>query len=142
MLNPIVLSLCLLSLLPACHRGRPAATSPPSAPLDIVLPTVGCSTAAECERACEAGRAAPCVEAGRLYEYGHAGGPNPTRAFALYDRSCGLGSAAGCFNAALLLETGRGVPKETRQAVALYQKTCLMGSRTACRRAEDLSSSR
>ena len=131
-----------LSLLIGCHLGchrseRPSPRS--SQPLDVVASLPSCVDAAGCERACQTGSSWACVEAGRLYEYGHAGPRDPVRAFPLYERSCALGNASGCFNAAILLEVGRGAPKDARRAAALYQQVCRMGSHTGCKRAEDLS---
>jgi TPR repeat protein len=133
--------LLLVSLLLACHRAEPAARSRPAEPVNVAVAMVGCANAAACEDACRSGGAGECVEAGRLYEYGHAGRPNAAHAFTLYDRACALGSASGCFNTALLLEIGRGVPRDAPRAAVLYRKVCQMGSKTACRRVEDLSPS-
>jgi len=127
-----------LSLLCGCHRsdGDPP---PPQEPFNVAASIPSCADVADCERTCETGASWACVEAGRLYEYGHAGPRDPARAFQLYERSCTLGSASGCFNAAILLEIGRGTPKNAVRAATLYQRVCQMGSKTACQRAEELS---
>jgi TPR repeat protein len=128
-----------LSLLMGCHRSE--SPSPrANQPINVAGSTPSCGDATGCERACQTGASWACVEAGRLYEYGHAGPRDPVRAFPLYERSCTLGNASGCFNAAILLEVGRGTAKDARRAAALYQQVCRMGSHTGCKREEDLSS--
>jgi TPR repeat protein len=127
-----------LFLLLGCHRAE--GRSPrPSEPLSVAVGAPTCADVAACERACRTGSSGACVEAGRLYEYGHVGPRDPGRAFPFYESSCELGDASGCFNAAILLELGRGVPRDFRQAATLYQRVCHMGSRTGCTRAEELS---
>jgi TPR repeat protein len=127
-------------LLFGCHRAE-GRSRPPQEPLNVTVGAPTCADVAACERACRTGTAGACVEAGRLYEYGHVGPRDPARAFLFYESSCDLGDASGCFSAAILLELGRGVPRNARQAAALYQRVCHMGSRTGCTRAEELSAS-
>jgi TPR repeat protein len=132
-----VLSLLILF---GCHRAGGRSPSP-GEPLDIAVGVPICADVTACERACRTGTSGACVEAGRLYEYGHVGPRDPGRAFTFYESSCDLENASGCFNAAILLELGRGVQRNARRAVALYQRVCHMGSRTGCTRAEELSAS-
>jgi TPR repeat protein len=131
--------LLCLSLLLGCHRSGDHPPRP-SEPIKVAAGLPSCADVADCERACRTGVSGACVEAGRLYEYGHAGPRDPARAFSLYERSCTLGDASGCFNAAILLEIGRGTSKDPRRAAALYERVCRMGASPGCKRAEDLSS--
>jgi TPR repeat protein len=128
-----------LSIEVGCHRGSAARAPAPSIPISIGAAMVTCPSAADCERRCMQGTPAACIEAGRLYEFGHAGPPDAGRAFPLYERACTLGDLGGCYNAAILLELGRGVSKDTRRAAELYGRVCRMGSQSGCRRAEDLT---
>lgn len=132
---------CLVLCLSGCRRTDRSGPSPDGSekPLDVASAIAGCRTLAECDQECSSGRAAACVAAGRLYEYGRGVVADPARAYRLYDRSCELGYAGGCYNAALLLELGRGIGKDIERARELYAKVCQMGSNTACERAEALS---
>jgi TPR repeat protein len=114
-------------LLVGCAE-RPAAVSAPA-----------CDGAHFCEQACQNGDSAACIEAGRLYEYGHAGPRDPARALRLYERSCALENGAGCYNAAINREVGRGCVRDERRAAIFYREACNLGSRGACRWADDLS---
>jgi TPR repeat protein len=131
--------LWLLFALLGCDSKQQPAAAP--GPLVVASGFISCADAAECEHACASGYAGACNEAGRLYEYGHAGPRDPARAFPFYERSCALGNAAGCYSAAISLELGRGAAKDPRRAASLYLEVCRMGSKTGCRRAEDLSAS-
>lgn len=126
-------------LLGACHRKADVpAPGQRGAPLNVAAAVAGCDGLADCDRTCADGNGAACVEAGRLYEFGHAGARDAARAYGLYERSCLLGSAAGCYNQALLLETGKGVGADKKRASALYERVCQMGSKSACARGEEL----
>jgi TPR repeat protein len=81
------------------------------------------------------------LEAGRLYEFGHAGSRDATRAYGFYDQSCALGNVGGCYNVAFLLEAGRGVARNIGRALRLYEQVCRMGSKIACARADTLAES-
>jgi len=129
----------LLLLLAGCRRAGSSPAAPNDQPLTMAAGPAVCANVVDCQARCAAGTSAACLEAGRLYEFGHAGLASPERAFPFYQRSCGLQDAAGCFNMAFLLESGRGVRKDTRRAADLYHRVCLMGSSTGCNKAETLS---
>jgi TPR repeat protein len=131
----------LLLFLAACHRS--SGSSPPGAekPIDVATQIAGCASVAECEQKCSSGASAACVEAGRLYEFGHVGARDAARAYGLYQKACALGSAGGCYSSAVLLEAGNGVAKNVPRALELYEKVCQMGSKTACTHAETLGES-
>ena len=126
-------------LLCACHRRGEEATSIQAPPIDVAAAVAGCTGATDCERKCDGGVVASCVELGRLYEFGHVGARNPVEAYRWYERACGLGNAAGCYNQALLLEGGRGVARDKTRAGMLFRRVCQMGAKTACARAEEWS---
>jgi TPR repeat protein len=129
----------LVLALVGCHR-HPVPPRPANQPIKVVFAT--CAGVTECARQCDAGVAVACVEAGRLYEFGHAGARDAARAFTFYDRSCALGNVSGCYNVAVLLETGSGAAKDATRARELFERVCQMGSKTACARAETLAAVR
>jgi TPR repeat protein len=108
------------------------------APLDVHSLIAACANAVECEQQCTEKRAAGCVSAGRLYEFGHGVSTDAAKAFHFYDAACELKDAAGCYNAAVLLEVGKGVARDPARAQRLFKSVCQMGSKTACARAERL----
>jgi TPR repeat protein len=129
-----------LLLLFGCRHSDNATTKADK--LVAVASTIaGCADLTECENGCRAGLANNCVEAGRQYEFGHAGPRDAARAFPLYERACKLGLPGGCFNAAVLLEAGNAIAQDTRRAAQLYAQVCLSGSKTACSRAAALTES-
>jgi TPR repeat protein len=136
---------CLLLLLLSCHRPAPpkAQDSPLPAstqdPVRVASVLTSCRSLQDCVEECSKGHPAACLEAGRLYEYGHGAPADTARAYQAYDRSCTLGYAGGCYNAALLLESGHGVQKDVVRAQKLYAAVCELGGRTACARRDALA---
>jgi TPR repeat protein len=132
--------LLVVVALVACRRepAHPSSTEASAAPVDIVSHVLTCSTLAECQERCAAGRGNECAFAGRYYEFGRGVRADVAQAFHFYERSCTLGSVTGCYNEALLLEQGRGTASDQGRAFALYREACRRGAVTACSRAEAL----
>jgi TPR repeat protein len=116
-----------------CHR---SSHPPESAPVKVPTVADACSTLADCDQGCDAGRPLACVAAGRLYEFGHGTTADAGHAYRRYERACTLGDVTGCYNVAVLLEAGKGVPRDVPRALELYQRVCAQGSKTACAKAD------
>jgi TPR repeat protein len=128
----------LLLLLVSCHKNDNTAVKKEEQPVNVARLIAGCSNAADCEAQCTRRVASACVEAGRLYEFGHAGTRDARRALPLYERACTLGFSGGCFNVAVLLESGQAGPRDEKRAAQLFAQVCQSGSKTACARAAAL----
>jgi TPR repeat protein len=84
------------------------------------------------DRACTAGSAEACAEAGDRWLQGEV--RDPERAVPALQRGCDSGSAAACVRLARVLEEGDGVPADAKLATDAREKACSAGDGRSCRR--------
>jgi TPR repeat protein len=89
------------------------------------------------DRACSAGSAEACAEAGDRWLQGE--GREPARAVAALQRGCDAGNAPACVRLARVYEEGDGTPADSKAAAVLREKACTAGDGKSCRRLAGMS---
>lgn len=82
------------------------------------------------ERACTAGNAKGCFEAGSLLRGGSK--PDPAAAIRMLERACELARPIGCSDAGIQYERGEGVAVDVSHARQLFEKACDAGDGVGC----------
>lgn len=86
------------------------------------------------DKACEAGNAEACANAGSRVFLGREGrSKDEAKGAALQKKACELGSAFGCEMYGRALDDGRGLPKDVPAANAAFTKACDMKAGGGCR---------
>jgi hypothetical protein len=86
------------------------------------------------ERACEAGSAEGCYEAGDADDY-FTEDDDSEDATVFYQRACSAGHAQGCVELGNRRRQGRGTERDESAAVRAYERACDAGSAVGCARA-------
>ena len=77
----------------------------------------------------ENGDAAAMTSLGRLYEHGHGGARNYSKAFEWYSKAAGKGLAEGYSNLGVCFEVGMGTVSEPPKAATVYARQLRWGFR-------------
>ena len=89
------------------------------------------------DRACAAGSAQACAEAGDRLLSGDA--RDPARAIAALQRGCEAANAAACVRLARVYEEGDGAPPSATAGMDVREKACAAGDGKSCRRLAGVS---
>jgi len=89
------------------------------------------------ERACAAGSADACAEAGDRWLSGDA--RDPARAISALQRGCDSSNAAACVRLARMYEEGDGTAPNAKVSADLREKACAAGDGKSCRRLAGMS---
>jgi len=89
------------------------------------------------DRACSAGSAEACAEAGDRFLLGEL--RDPARAVAALQRGCDAANAAACVRLARVYEEGDGAATDAKVAADLRDKACSAGDGKSCRRLAGMS---
>src|SRR5438067_1126179 len=84
------------------------------------------------DRACAAGAADACAEAGERWLSGD--GRDPARALAALQRGCDSSNAAACVRLARIYEEGDGTAPNAKAGAEVREKACAAGDGKSCRR--------
>jgi len=89
------------------------------------------------DRACAAGSAEACAEAGDRWLQGEV--RDPARAVPALQRGCDAGSPAACVRLARVYEEGDGIGADAKLAAEARERACTTGDGKSCRRLAGMS---